>query len=334
MKLRQFVDVFRKSLDINRRIRAAFDEGEHVCPSCGHPEPLAPLPALTVRTCPKCGAQSLVPYLLDAYLVYEPIGAGGVSSVYKAAHREHRQTVYAVKLLRADRAVDQAVLDDFLIEAEVHHAVSPHPGIARFIELGHVNGEHFHVMEYVSGETVKHRVEESGRIPEPLARRWIAEFTTTLRHIHDHGFLYRDISPGNLLIRGDNSICLIDFGLALPLDQADQPGSGREVVGTPEYLPPERIEHLGEDERSTVYSLGMLLFYLLKGEPLIKGHSNARAALQHVSAVRVAFNERMLPPDSSPGLVKLIGTMIKVDPADRLPSLEAVEKALAALPAP
>lgn len=329
MKLRQFYNVFKKSLDINRRARAAFEEDAHLCESCGYRSTLSELTPLTIATCPQCGFKGLVPYRLNEYLLFEPLGAGGVSSVYKAVRHEQSGQFYAVKILRDDRAIDETVLPDFLFEAGVHHDVSPHPSIVRFIESGHFNEDHYHVMEFVPGDSVKRRVESSGRIPELLALAWLRELTGALRHIQEKGYLYRDISPGNLLIRNDQSICLIDFGLALSIEDADQ--AGAPIVGTPEYLPPERIQQLGEDERSTVYSVGMLLFYMLKGEPMIKAESHERAALQHISAVRIAFNARLLPPDISDKTVALVGWMIKYDPVDRPQTLEAVEKAITAI---
>lgn len=333
MKLRQFYNVFKKSLDINRRARAAFEESVHLCESCGHSSRLSDLQPLTIFPCPKCGFNGLVPYLLNEYLLFEPLGAGGVSSVYKALRRDNYQghKFFAVKLLRSDRSVDETVLQNFLFEAEVHHQVSPHTSIVPFIELGNYESEYFHVMDYVPGDSVKRRVEESGRIPEAVALTWIREALLALRHIRQKGFLYRDIAPGNLLIRSDNTVCLIDFGLALSLEEADTADQKQPIVGTPEYMPPERIQQLGEDERSSIYSLGMLLFFMLKGEPMIKGGSHERAAIQHISTVRVAFNERMLPSDCSAGVVKLIASMIKYDPVDRPESFDALEKAINAL---
>lgn len=333
VKLRQFYNVFKKSLELNRRARAAFEEGSFLCESCGHATPLAQLQPLTILPCPKCKFNGLVPYLLGQYLLFEPLGAGGVSSVYKAVDRASYQEkrFFAVKLLRSDKSVDNAVLSDFLFEAEVHHQVSPHPSIVEFIELGHDGGEYFHVMDFIAGDSIKHRVETSGRILEPIALAWIREAAGALRHIGQKGFLYRDISPGNFLVCSDLSVRLIDFGLALPLARADESDENQPLVGTPEFMPPERVQRLGEDERSSIYSLGMLLFYMLKGEPMIKGASNERAALQHISSIRVAFNERMLPPDCSPGVVSLIASMIKYDPVDRPASFEALVKAIDAL---
>ncbi len=157
------------------------------------------------------------------------------------------------------------------------------------------------------------------------------ETLNALRHILDKGYLYRDISPGNLLIRKDNTICLIDFGLVLSIEDADATSEKQVIVGTPEYMPPERIQQEGEDERSLIYSLGMLLIYMINGEPLIKGHTHKKAALQHVSSVRVAFSENMLPPDISTGTTEILRAMIKYDPIDRPESLDVTEKLLTAL---
>jgi len=329
--LNRIYNVFKKAPDLNRRIRAACDNGLHLCESCGASTKLAQLEPLTIFSCPSCGFKGLVPYFLNDYLLYQPLGAGGVSSVYKAVHCNQPRTALAVKLLRNDRAVDENVLRDFLFEAEVHHQVSPHPSIVQFIEQGESNGEYFHVMEFIPGESVKRRVEDSGRITAKMALKWTQEFIGALKHIRQKGYLYRDISPGNLLIRSDNTICLIDFGLALSLEDADSAGQQQPVIGTPEYMPPERVQQLGEDERSTIYSVGMLLIFMIKGEPLIKAGTHERAALQHVSAVRVAFNPSMLPSDCPDKVFQLITRMIKYDPVDRIQTLDDVQAEIGAL---
>ncbi|HMO51066.1 MAG TPA: serine/threonine-protein kinase [Kiritimatiellia bacterium] len=328
MKIRQFYDVFRKSYDLNRRSRAAFEQGRHLCEACGHTSSLKTLTPLTIFPCPACGFKGLVPAVYDEYLLFEPLGAGGVSSVYKAVRRDDARHVFAVKILRTDREIDAGLLREFLFEADVHRTVGDHPAIATFFEQRQCQGAYYHVMEFVPGDSIKRRVETFGRIPEREALMWTRAVAGALRHILDHGYLYRDISPGNILIRADNSVCLIDFGLVLPREEADQSRPDRPVAGTPEYMAPERIQQAGEDERSSIYSLGMVLFFMLKGEPMIKAGSHERAALQHVSAVRVAFNERMLPEDCSPEVITLIKHMIKYDPVDRPDSLSVLETKL------
>ncbi|HMP90538.1 MAG TPA: serine/threonine-protein kinase [Kiritimatiellia bacterium] len=326
--LKRIYKLFKQSPDTSRRIHAAFDEGSCMCESCGAATPLASLTPLTIFTCPSCGFKGLVPYILGEYILMLPLGAGGVASVYQAFHRSHPKNAYAVKLLRTDKAIDEKILSEFLFEAEVHHQVSPHPSIVQFIEQGESNGEYFHVMEFVPGDSIKRRVESAGRIPHQQALSWLKELVGALKHILVKGYLYRDISPGNLLVRENLSLCLIDFGLALPVADADAESRTQELLGTPEYMPPERIQHLGEDERSSIYSLGMLLIYMIKGEALIKAESHERAALQHISAVRVAFSARMLPADCPEPVFQLISRMIKYDPVDRHQSFDELEGAI------
>lgn len=311
-----------------KRLRSILDESIFLCEKCEHRIALSEVDPLEFADCPKCGFKNYIPLRIDDFLLIEPLGAGGFSSVYKAIRVSNIAQVCAIKLLKPEAAAEDNLRDAFLFEAHVHHDVGNHPNIVPFLGSGEGSGCYYHAMGFVQGDSLRSRVENLGRIPEPIALRWCSHTLAALRHVRDAGYLYRDVSPGNLIINHDADVILVDFGLALPLSEADRARSETFVEGTPEYIPPERIERLGEDERSIIYSLGHLLFFMLKGEPLIRASSHTGAALQHVAALRVAFSDMMLPTDTTPETVQLVGSMIKVEPGDRPQHFEDVAATL------
>jgi eukaryotic-like serine/threonine-protein kinase len=317
------ISVIREALEkrrANARRRAAADEGVLVCERCGQRRPLAELPPLDLAACPTCGWKNFVPQLVADFLLHEPIGAGGFNRVYRAVRRGDWRTPYAVKVLRADAARDPERLDQFRFEGEAHRRIGRHPNIVPLLEAG----DFFHAMPLVEGRNLRQWVEQEGRRPEAQVRAWAAQIVPALRHIVEHGFLYRDVSPGNFIVTAGDQVLLVDFGLVLPLDEADRAERERHVEGTAEYVPPERVLRLGEDERSVIYSLGHLLFFLLSGEPMMSAATREQAALRHVSELRVTFSGQRLPGCSA-SLVKWIGRMTDPDPAARPDSLATLE---------
>ncbi|HMP68201.1 MAG TPA: serine/threonine-protein kinase [Pirellulaceae bacterium] len=316
-----------------RRFRHALEKGTLPCEGCSYTFDLSAFAPLQFHPCPKCGLNHFIPYHLGEFLLYKPLGLGGTASVYKAIHRAREKELFAVKVLRTDRDYEEQEIQAFEYEAAVHRAVHPHPRIVPFIDSGRCNDEPYHAMQFLEAEGIKKKVADLGRIPERTAVGWILQLLEALIHVRNRGFLYRDVSPSNALILPDQSLILIDFGLALPLDEADREQANAFVEGTAEFIPPERIQGLGEDERSVIYSLGHLLFFMLNGEPLVKGASRIESAMKHVKALRVAFNERMLP-ETTEALAYLVGKMLHPDPGQRPDSFEILDKLLRGIPLP
>lgn len=201
MVFKRVKTMFSKPTKDLHRLKIALEKGQYQCESCGFEEALATLPALEFRKCPKCGFNNFIPYHIHDFLLYAPLGIGGYSSIYKAIRKEEEKSLFAVKLLRTDREFDESEVQAFLYEAEVHRSVTAHPHIVDYVEHGELEGERYYAIRFIPGTTVKKIVEEQGRISEIDTATWMLQVLEALIHIRNHGYLYRDVSPSNIMIQ-------------------------------------------------------------------------------------------------------------------------------------
>ncbi len=202
--------------------------------------------------------------LIKGYRLIRKIAGSEYSSVY-LAERESTQVRIALKVLRQvpDFSEGLGAFDRFLQEYELILGIE-HPGIVRIYDLG-VGDTHAHIaMEYMSGGNLRERISKG--VSEANAVSYLRQLAEALVAIHEVGILHRDLKPGNVMFRADDSLAIIDFGLAkrMRLD-AELTGSG-QIFGTPYYMSPEQGHAENVDERSDVYSLGVMFFEMLTGE--------------------------------------------------------------------
>ncbi len=308
-----------------------FDLDAVICGECRKSIAPSGLPPLEFVPCPACGKSLFVPLLVSDFMLFEPAGAGGMASVYKAYHRERGNECCAVKILKNEFRDDEKVVRDFLNEAEIHSQVPDHPHLVHFIESGYDNDLYFYAMNFVTGEKLLRLVEQRGRLQENHALLILDQVLSAVEHIAANGYLYRDVNAANIILPSDKNAILLDFGLAMPSDEADAPVVDmKEVFGTPEYLPPERLVGCGEDERSTTYSLGHLATFMMTGAAIMKGGSITKMANKHVSSLRLG-RRSYVPQDISERTLEFIDRMTAQQPADRFESFAATREAIAAL---
>lgn len=327
MKVGEFVGRFMDQRRQKRSIKEYFESGNLLCEQCGHTMPLAGLSPFSFTECPKCSFKNFVPMRMGDYMLFQPVGAGGNASVYKAWRKDDTEHLFAVKILQPDRAKDRETLDNFLLEVRIHEDVNNHPNIATFYGHGIEEDYHYFVMDFIEGEGLKHILSHKGKLNEVKALDILAQVISAMKHIYKAGYLYRDLSAGNVIIQPSGHAVLIDFGLTLPREEASRKGTETYVDGTAEFIPPERIYRKGEDAPSVIYSLGMLLYYMLTAEPLIKATTLVGKAKRHVSNLRLAITPDMLP-GCSEDIAGLLGIMIEPDPEDRFQSFEDLEAAV------
>jgi len=319
---------FRKKRGPLKYIEAYFEDGVLLCPKCGKGFDHRGLHPLTFVPCPSCAYSEFVPLRLGDFLLYEPAGAGGMASVYKAYHRQHPDELFAVKVLAESHRDNPESIESFVAEARLHGSVPPHPHIAPYVENGCVDGWYYHAMKFVAGDRLVSRLEEEGKLPELLALRWLDQVLDAIVHIRDNGILYRDVNAANVIIDPDGNAVLLDFGLSLPLEEAArEKGKLKHVDGTAEYMPPERLRGEPEDERSVIYSLGLLLFFMLTGELLVKGKTLSTTAKRHVSKLRLAGTSATVTNVSDAAMGIIEGT-VQPDPGERFETLEDVHRAV------
>src|SRR5437763_926635 len=203
-----------------------------------------------------------------------------------------------------------------------------HPHAVAVYDTGEDDGVPFLVMERLPGETLHDRIAE-GPVDVDWLRRTALDVLGALATAHAHGIVHRDVQPGNILISADGRAKVADFGIAKSLgmesDRHDLTRTG-QLVGTPSYLAPERLDGAPATPRSDLYSLGVVLYEALTGRKPFAG-PNALAvafAIKHDNAVPLAE----LRPDTDPALVATVEKAMARDPDDRFGSAEEMALAL------
>src|SRR5205085_8558522 len=202
--------------------------------------------------------------LNDRYKLEARIGAGGMSTVYRALD-ETLQRKVAIKLMNLEFANDSDQLERFRREARAVAQLN-HPHIVGVIDAGEDDGAPFIVFEFVDGETLKERIRRNGRLAIPEAIAYAIEIARALGAAHAQGIVHRDVKPQNVLIDEEGAAKVTDFGIARSLDEEGLTAEGR-VLGTTDYVSPEQA--LGHDIASgqcDIYSLGIVLFEMLTGD--------------------------------------------------------------------
>jgi hypothetical protein len=208
--------------------------------------------------------------LADRYRIERELGAGGMATVYLAHDLRHERHV-AIKVLHPELAAALGS-ERFLSEIKTT-AKLQHPHILPLLDSGEAGGQLFYVMPYISGETLRARLERERQLPIADALRIAKEAADALSAAHALGIIHRDIKPENILLQGDHAL-VADFGIALAVQHA---GGQRMTqtglsLGTPQYMSPEQA--LGEktvDARADVYALGAVTYEMLTGEPPFTG---------------------------------------------------------------
>ena len=223
---------------------------------------------------PRPGALLDGRYRLDAV-----IARGGMSIVHLATDERLDRHV-AVKLLDPQLAGDRAFVDRFTLEARSAARLSD-PGIVQVFDQG-VEGETaFLVMELVPGGTLRELLDERGPMPPYAAAAVLRPLLGALREAHEAGLVHRDIKPENVLISANGAVKLADFGLVRAVAES-RATSSSVVMGTAAYLSPEQISGADTDGRSDLYSLGVLAYEMLTGEPPFSGDNNIAVAYRRL----------------------------------------------------
>jgi serine/threonine-protein kinase len=217
--------------------------------------------------------------LCKRFRLEEKIGAGGMSTVYRAFDETLERWV-AIKVLHADMSRDASQLERFRREARSAARLS-HPHVVTVIDAGEDEGRPFIVFEYVEGETLKERIRRLGRLPVAEAIAYSIEIGRALMAAHAERIVHRDVKPQNVLIDSEGRAKVTDFGIARSLELDGLTAAGR-VLGTTDYVAPEQAIGEGATVQSDIYSLGVCLWEMLTGDVPFKGGNQVAVAMQHV----------------------------------------------------
>ena len=259
------------------------------------------------------------------YRVVRRLGGGGMAEVFLARDTTLDRLV-AVKVLRERFADDQEFVTRFHREARAAAALN-HPNVVAIHDRGGAAGSSYIVMEYVAGETLKERIRREGRLSPAAARAVECDLLTALQAAHDRGIVHRDVTAQNVLLADDGRVKVADFGIA-HFGSSALTSTG-VVMGTSRYLSPEQARGEPTDERSDVYSAGVVLFEMLTGRLPFEGDNDLAIALRHASEPAPAPSS--LEPGLPPQLDAVVARTLRKDPAERFQTAQELAAALNAL---
>ena len=256
--------------------------------------------------------------LIRGYRFIKKLGATSHSAIY-LAEQESTGVKIVLKVLQQlpDVADNIGVFDRFLQEYELIAEID-HPNIVKIYDLG-VSDDHAHIaMEYIDAGDLKRRI--SAGMTEPLTLRYLDQIASALARIHEVGILHRDLKPGNIMLRSDDSIALIDFGLAKRMRLRMELTDEGEIFGTPYYMSPEQGHGSDVDYRSDIYSLGVIFYEMLTGEKPYRADTAMGTIYLHAQAPIPFLSTRFAKYQA------LINMMLAKDPDDRLQSATEIRE--------
>src|SRR5262245_30701820 len=248
----------------------------------------------------------------NRYEIQRGIARGGMAEVYLARDQLLDRPV-AVKVLFAEYARDPSFVERFRREAQSAANLN-HPNIVAIYDWGQERGTYFIVMEYVRGRSLRDVVQVNGPFSARRTAETGAEIAGALEFAHRNGVVHRDVKPGNVLLTADGDVKVTDFGNARAGTSEALTQTGA-VMGTATYFSPEQAQGHPVDGRSDVYSLGVVLYEMVTGQPPFVSESPVAVAYKHV-------REEPLPPSTRtqnlpPDLERIILTAMAKDPDSR-----------------
>ena len=259
----------------------------------------------------------------NRYRVDGTVGTGGMALVYSGTDTLLRRRV-AIKVLRDQYASDDDFVQRFSYEAQAAAKLS-HPNIVNVYDFGTEQHHYYIVMELVDGTTLADLMRD-GVLPEPVAVDYAVQIASGLAYAHRQGLLHRDVKPANILVTSDDVVKISDFGIARAVSEnavnVTQPGM---VMGSVAYISPEQAQGKELDERSDLYSLGVVLYQMLTGRLPFAAETPVAVAIKHVSEPAPPID-----PASgvSPALAAIVARLLRKEPEDRYSSATEVASAL------
>jgi len=262
-------------------------------------------------------SDTLIDTLFDGrYRIVRKLGAGGMATVYLAEDQDLGRGV-AIKILNERHANDEQFVERFRREAKNAAGLS-HPNIVSVFDRGEAEGTYYIAMEHLKGRNLKELLGARGPAPVHIAVDIARQVLAALGHAHENGIVHRDIKPHNVMIDDDRRVKVTDFGIARA--GASQMTEAGSIVGTAQYLSPEQARGAQVDQRSDLYSVGVVLYELLSGKVPFTGESPVEIAMKHLSDTPPPPSE--LNPDVPEELDKIVMRALAKDPARRYQSAE------------
>jgi serine/threonine protein kinase/Tfp pilus assembly protein PilF len=211
------------------------------------------------------------------YQIIEVLGKGGMGKVYRALDKKLNEEV-ALKLVKPEIASDKKTLERFSNELKIARKIA-HKNVGRMYELMEEKGIHFITMEYVPGEDLKSFIKRAGPLSAGKTTFIAKQVCEGLAEAHGLGVVHRDLKPQNIMIDKEGNSRIMDFGIARSLKAKGITAEG-VIIGTPEYMSPEQVDAKETDQRSDIYSLGVILYEMVTGRVPFEGDTPLSVAVK------------------------------------------------------
>ncbi len=286
------------------------------CHACGQMLDVSDLAPFSEIDCPNCGASQRVRKKFHHFELEELLGEGGMGSVFRATDLNLQRQV-ALKILKKGAGAQEVDYKKLAEEARITASIN-HPHVVKVFSFGEDHGLFYLAMELVPKGSLDDLMGLQGRVGELQSLNTGIQVAQGLQAALDRGLLHRDVKPGNILFADASTAKIVDFGLAVLLDeQAQEQG---EIWGTPYYIAPEKLDNRPEDFRSDMYSLGGTLFHAIAGRPPFEASTASMVALKHIKSQAVSL--QAFAPDVSSETAYVVNRMLHKDPDGRYASYE------------
>jgi serine/threonine-protein kinase len=239
--------------------------------------------------------------LAGRYEILEALGKGGMGEVYRVRDTKLDEEM-ALKLLKPDIASDEIMIERFRNELKLARKIT-HKNVCRMHDFHEEEGTPFITMEYVLGDDLKNLIQKRGKMPEEEVLKIARQVTAGLIEAYELGVVHRDLKPRNIMIDKKGHAKIMDFGIARSVEAPGITTTGM-IIGTPDYISPEQAEGEEADQRSDIYSLGIILYEMVTGSLPFSGDTALSVAIKH--KMQIPSDPRELNPEISEDLSRLI----------------------------
>ncbi len=270
---------------------------------------------------------STAPTVLSGrYAIERKIARGGMADIF-LAHDQVLERPVVIKMLLPQYAGDPAFVERFRREAKSAARLN-HTNVVSVYDWGSHGDTFFMAMEYIEGQSLAEQLADNGRVPIDRALEIAEAAAAGLGFAHERGMVHRDVKPGNIMMTASGQVKVADFGIARGLDGSDSLTQTGNVMGTAAYFSPEQARGEVVDERSDLYSLGVVLFEMVTGERPFTGSSPLSVAYKHVG--EAPPTAQSINPQVPVEVDRIIATLLAKDPAHRYANAEQLQQALRA----
>jgi tetratricopeptide (TPR) repeat protein/tRNA A-37 threonylcarbamoyl transferase component Bud32 len=259
----------------------------------------------------------------DRYEIIEELGTGGMGRVYRVDDTKLKQEI-ALKLIKHEISQDKKTIERFRNELKLARNIR-HKNVCGMYDLGEEKGAHYITMEYIRGEDLRCSIRRFGQLPIVKSISIAKQICEGLAEAHKQGVVHRDLKSNNIMIDKEGNVRIMDFGIARSLEAKGITGAG-VMIGTPEYMSPEQVEGKETDQRSDIYSLGVVLYEMITGRVPFDGDTPFTTGIKHKS--EIPKDPKELNPQIPDELNHVILKCLEKDKENRLQSAKEIHSVL------